>query len=80
MPKVMKERYEPKTWEQKLGYLVEESGEVLAAAGKTLRWGPMSTNPELPPERRETNSAWLRRELEDLERAIRLIREAPEML
>ena len=36
MPAKMNPRYEPKTLKQKLGYLVEEAGEVLAAAGK--RW------------------------------------------
>ncbi len=42
----MRPEYEPKTLEQRLGYLVEECGEVLAAAGKTLRWGQDSNNPE----------------------------------
>lgn len=76
----MKPKYEPKTWEQKLGYLVEEAGEVLAAAGKTLRWGPRSVNPELPPEQQEENAIWLWRELRDLKRAIRIIEDAQEML
>lgn len=70
----MKEEYKPRTREQKLGYLMEECGEVLAAAGKLLRWGPDSVNPELPPEAQETNRDWLMRELHDLERAIRFIR------
>jgi len=48
----MKPQYEPKTTEQALGYLVEECGEVLAAVGKTQRWGLESTNPELLPEQR----------------------------
>ena len=77
----MKDEYKPKTDLQKVAYLVEECGEVLAAAGKTLRWGLDSCNPELPPEERETNRDWLRRELVDLERAIGLAREvldAPE--
>lgn len=54
-------QYEPKTFEQTLGYLIEEAGEVLPAAGKTLRWGHESVNPELPPEEQETNAAWLKR-------------------
>ena len=69
------ERYRPKTDVQKLGKLVEECGEALAAAGKTMRWGLDSTNPELPPEQQETNAAWLARELCDLEEAIGFARE-----
>lgn len=68
-------RYRPKTDVQKLGKLVEECGEVLAAAGKTMRWGLDSTNSELPPEQQETNAAWLARELCDLEEAIGFARE-----
>lgn len=67
--------YEPQTVEQRLGYLVEECGEVLAAAGKSLRWGLDSRNPELPPGKRETNAEWLERELHDLEAAIARVRE-----
>ena len=62
--------YEPKTDIQKLSHLVEECGEVLAAAGKSLRWGLDSCNPELPVQQRETNRAWLLREITDLELAI----------
>ncbi len=62
----MKPEYEPKTLEAILGKLVEECGEVQAACGKTLRFGLESTNPELPPEKRETNRAWILRELRDL--------------
>jgi hypothetical protein len=71
----VKPQYMPKTREQFYGYLVEEAGEVLAAAGKTLRWGELSANPELPPAKRVTNIAWLRAEMSDLELAIRLMRE-----
>ena len=42
----MKAHYMPKTYEQHVAYLIEEAGEVIAAAGKLLRWGPESTNPE----------------------------------
>lgn len=66
----MKERYRPKTREQRIGWLVEECGEVQAAVGKTLRWGLDGYNPELPPEERETNRDWILRELHDLKRAI----------
>lgn len=66
----MKPEYEPKTREQFLGYLIEECGEVLHAAGKTLRWGDLSTNPELPLHSRVTNLAWLRAEMSDLRGAL----------
>lgn len=57
----------------RLGYLVEECGEVLAAAGKTLRWGPQSVNPTIPIPDQEPNIDWLRREFADLKHAIALI-------
>lgn len=69
----MKPQYEPMTTEEKLGYLVEECGEVLAAIGKTQRWGLESVNPEIPPEQRETNREWVLRELRDLKGAIRRV-------
>ena len=53
-----------------LAHVIEECGEVLAAAGKTQRWGRSSVNPELPPAQQETNEVWLRRELNDLRSAI----------
>lgn len=71
----MKPQYMPHTREQFYGYLIEEAGEVLAAAGKTLRWGELSANPEIPMQQRVTNVAWLRAEMSDLENAIRLMRE-----
>jgi hypothetical protein len=66
----MKPEYEPKTKRQILGYLTEECGEVLAAVGKTLRWGLYSYNPELSEEQRELNKDWILRELKDLRGAI----------
>lgn len=66
-------RYEPASTEEALGYLVEECGEVLAAVGKTQRWGLDSTNPELAHSNQETNREWTLRELPDLKRAIRLV-------
>lgn len=56
--------------DKRIAHLVEECGEVCAAAGKTLRWGPDSVNPLLPPEQQETNRDWLLRELTDLKAAI----------
>ena len=66
----MKPQYEPKTREQHYGYLIEEAGEVLAAAGKTLRWGELSANPEIRMQDRVTNVAWLRDEMRDLRGAL----------
>lgn len=66
----MKPEYEPETREQHYGYAIEEAGEFLHAAGKTLRWGEFSTNPELPAAKRVTNLAWLRDEMRDLRGAL----------
>jgi len=56
-----------------LGKFIEECGEALAAAGKWVRFGPDSYNP-LPGASKETNRQWLRREVEDLEEAIFLLK------
>lgn len=53
-----------------LGHFIEECGEALAAAGKTLRWGWSSVNPDLPTEQQETNTRWLQREMQDLREAM----------
>ena len=66
----MKPEYEPKDTESRLGYLVEECGEVLSGVGKAQRWGLGSFNPELPEAEAETNREWILRELDDLEAAI----------
>jgi NTP pyrophosphatase (non-canonical NTP hydrolase) len=71
----MKPEYVPRTVEARLGYLVEECGEVLAAVGKTQRWGLESYNPDFGPDS-ETNREWVLRELVDLERAIYFVRTA----
>lgn len=63
-------RFLQKGFDKQLSHVIEECGEVLAAAGKTQRWGPKSSNPMLPPEQREENGVWLRRELKDLKQAI----------
>jgi hypothetical protein len=69
----MDERYIVDNVEHAWGRLVEESGEVLAAAGKSLRFGLDSYDPTLPVEERETNAAWLKREIDDLKDAIQRI-------
>lgn len=62
-----------------LAHLVEEAGEVMAAAGKSLRFGLDSVNPLLPVEEQETNEEWLRREIGDLKLAIvQLEKELPD--
>ena len=42
-------------FDSSLGHFIEECGEVLAAAGKTVRFGPLSVNPLLPEQDQETN-------------------------
>lgn len=58
--------------DKRLGYLVEECGEVMAAVGKSIRWGLAGFNPE-PDSDREVNRDWIKRELKDLKYAIELI-------
>lgn len=64
---------------QVLAHLIEEAGEVLAAAGKSLRFGLDSVNPYVPLEEQETNRDWLLREIADLEQAIARVRACPEI-
>lgn len=71
-PKGPPDKYRPRGLRAELGYLVEECGEVMAAVGKTLRWGTQSVNPELPHEQQETNREWILRELGDLRAAIEI--------
>ena len=64
-----------------VGKAVEELGELQAALGKTLRWGWDSYNPELPENERETNAAWVLREISDVRGALdNLERELPAVL
>ena len=53
-----------------VGKTIEELGELQAALGKTLRWGWLSVNPELPQGERETNLDWVRREIADVRGAL----------
>lgn len=66
----MKPEYKSTSVQQSLAHVIEECGEVIAAAGKSLRWGLSSVNPELPLEQQESNRDWLFREITDLEQAI----------
>lgn len=52
------------------GKAIEELGELQAALGKSLRWGWLSTNPELPIGERTTNVAWVRAEMDDVRGAL----------
>jgi NTP pyrophosphatase (non-canonical NTP hydrolase) len=60
----------------RLAHLVEECGELLAAAGKTQRWGPLSANPLIPESERETNLVWLIREMADVRQALDRLQQA----
>jgi hypothetical protein len=53
-----------------MAHVAEEAGETLAALGKSMRWGLDSVNPLLPEAERETNRAWLLREIPDLRGAL----------
>jgi hypothetical protein len=58
-----------------LGKFIEECGEALAAAGKTVRFGWGGYNP-LPHASKESNESWLRREITDLEEAIQRLKKS----
>ena len=66
----MDKRFLPDDIDGRLAHLVEECGEVIAAVGKTQRFGLDSVNPLLPEDEQETNRAWLIREAIDLKQAI----------
>lgn len=72
-PKGPDKAYHPCNAPERLAYFAEEAGECIAAAGKIFRWGYDAFNPELPEAERETNRAWLRREVANLKAAIELI-------
>ena len=59
-----------------LDHLVEECGEVVAAAGKAMRFGTLGVNPHLPESEQETNLDWLKREMADLKGAIARMEQA----
>lgn len=68
----MKKEYMPLDHNSRLFYLIEELGELQSALGKAGRWGMESSNPELPPEERETNAEWIKREIADVRAALDL--------
>jgi len=56
---------------QVMGRLTEEFAEVLTALGKSYRFGFDSHDPTVPVKDRESNAAWLLREMDDVLDAIR---------
>ncbi len=52
------------------GKVIEECGELCAALGKSLRWGWLSENPEIPRAERITNLVWVRAEMQDVRDAL----------
>lgn len=61
------EKYLRDDFKSILGHAIEEAGEFLSAAGKTMRWGLDSVNPDLPKKEQEMNRDWLYRESKDLD-------------
>jgi predicted RND superfamily exporter protein len=59
-----------KNREEALAQLNEECGEVVAAIGKTMRFGYYSVNPLLAVSEQEMNIDWVKRETQDLKLAI----------
>lgn len=50
------------------GKMIEECGELCAALGKSLRWGWLSSNPEISDGK--TNSEWVALEMQDVRDAL----------
>ena len=48
------------------GRAIEECGELIAALGKSVRFGWLACNPELPADKQEANFEWVARELGDV--------------
>ena len=64
--------YLPETRIQAIGYIVEETGELVQAVGKTLRWGLDSYDPTVPENDRVANLQWVKDELAGLHRALHI--------
>lgn len=69
-------RFMQEGFEKRLSHFMEECGEAITAGCKTQRWGRESYDPTLPPEDRETNDAWLRREIADVKETAERLLEA----
>lgn len=48
---------------EEAGEMMKDLGDLLAAIGKTKRWGWQSVNPLIPEDQREMNRDWVRRAL-----------------
>ena len=76
-PEETEKKYLQKGFNKQLAHVIEECGEVLAAAGKTQRWGRDSTDPTKKKGDAlfgETNAEWLLREMDDLTAAMERLR------
>ena len=62
-------RFLERDFDKQLAHFIEECGEALQAAGKTLRRGRDAVNPYLPKEEQEKNEDWLIREVWDVQEA-----------
>lgn len=64
-PRFLQQGYEAQAAHvvEEIGEFLADAGPLLAALGKTGRWGLDSVDPTIPPEQRETNRAWVRRAL-----------------
>ena len=49
---------------EEAGEMLADLGNLLAAIGKTKRWGWESSDPTIPTHMRETNRDWVRRALD----------------
>lgn len=55
---------------EECGELMVEVGGLVAAIGKTQRWGLDSVNPLLPPAEQEANRDWVRRQIDGVRREV----------
>jgi hypothetical protein len=69
---VAKDDYLPpiEDFEGRIAHAIEEAGEFIQAAGKTLRFGYNSVNPDLPKGEQIKNIDWLMSEVLDAKQAL----------
>jgi hypothetical protein len=60
---------------EEVGELQEALGRLVAAFGKTGRHGFRAYDPTVPEDQRETNAAWILREMGDVEEGIDKVRD-----
>jgi hypothetical protein len=56
---------------EEVSELTKELADLGAALAKTMRWGPLSYNPELHEPHQETNAEWIRRAMANVGRELR---------